>query len=885
MCEIHDPNQSSFPAIVWPASEKIQDNIIQTTKAFQTLYGLKLGDQVLLSRTSKTILDAHDVVASECQDTGNHSLLPSLQPPETDHWAWLLRCSLKQAEVLCPGMIFPRVCVPGEERTFQISTINSTRDIALYRSENLMSVSIAAEKDRALQSSMNGDKRQFGIDTTLVGGLDSQLLRLNSAIDIYSTFSGKDKVHHSHRPRRGGILLHGPSGTGKSMLLRMVAQANWRGVFYIHDTVDDGRTAEAAVQKVFSDAHRLQPSVIIIDNIGVIAGKKYLINNTRSFSIANSLCQAFDRLFGQCGDSHVLVLAATRDLASVDESLRSPSCFHKEIEIPAPGTDARAEILHIAVRLPKNDNDQQLLQLANRTHGYVGADLVTLLQETMDKAASRIRALDVYDGQNQTSDGTPPSFSETVTEEDIEAALLETKPTAMKEIFLDTPKVRWSQVGGQGEVKQALQEAVIWPLKYRADFEANGLLPKKGLLLYGPPGCSKTLAAKAIATEANVNFIAVKGPELLSMYVGESERAIREIFRKARAASPSVIFFDEIDTIGAARERSKQELHTVSTLLNELDGIEALKGVFVLAATNCPEILDPALLRAGRLGDAIYVGLPDYETRLAILAIATREMKIGVDVDLSSLARTTDGYSGADIVTICEEAKYAALREKIPCGQQLVISTTHFEQAVGKVAKKFASVLRLVAQYHLDLVLGHDHEVIRGLCMFRTAQGEMVSPVAERGRAVTPEVSLEVVAILKALMAQSSMSPSFYRDENFLVRPRPREEADPPLIVLMVVDLLIHIAVTHLLEVTAALLLDDTDLLRPRGVHRPPDVMDIDLAHEIVISILTAHALIRGRDPGRFHRDHAVDHPHVEAVDTEIGKRRRAQVGEDGEGV
>ncbi|KAL8720402.1 MAG: hypothetical protein Q9225_002722 [Loekoesia sp. 1 TL-2023] len=689
MCQLSIAPESSFPAIAWPASERIQDTILQTTKALQSLYGLKLGDQIFLSRSSGSLLDAHDIVISEYQEAEDHSLSSSLEPPEKAHWAWLLEYNLKQAGVLCPGMIFPGVRAKGEERTFRIDTINSSADAALYQSQSLSSVLIPNKKGQSTEPSHKHKIKQLGLDFSLVGGLDAQLSRLNSAIAAYGTSVRRDKLRVTYRSRRGGIILHGSSGTGKSMLLRLAAQAGWRAVFRIEDTIGGARIgdAEAAVHKIFLDAHRVQPSIIIIDDLDVIAGKKGLANNSQPLNIASSLCQAFD----QRGDSQVLVLAATKNLAFVDDVLRRPGRFQSEIEIPVPGTDARAEILHLAVGLSKNAQDYRLQQLANRTHGYVGADLIELVQTAIDNAIIRVPALGVSKEQDHSSNREDESlgFSEAVIEEDIEAALLEIQPTAMKEIFLDTPKVRWSQIGGQVEVKEALQEAIEWPLKHRADLDEMGLSPKKGLLLYGPPGCSKTLAAKAVATEANLNFIAVKGAEILSMYVGESERAVREIFRKARAASPSVVFFDEIDAIGNSREHSPQGgLHVLTTLLNELDGIEALNGVFILAATNRPEILDPALLRPGRLESAIYVGLPDYDTRLEIFVIATRKMNVGAEVDLVGLAYKTDGYSGAEIVSICQQAGYAALREQLRCGQRQVISTEHFERALDKVPKQ-----------------------------------------------------------------------------------------------------------------------------------------------------------------------------------------------------
>ena len=466
LCQLSDASHLTFLAIAWPAPEKIQDNIIQTTKTLQSLYGLRLGDQVFLSHTSSSVLQAHDIVVSTSHDAEDRPTSHDLESLEEAHWTCLLRYELKQAGLLCPGMTFANIRSIGKERTFQINTINSSSDIHLCEFRDSSTVVIRAKTDQIVETSSNPEVRRFRLDVSLIGGLDAEINRLNHVLAAYDSSMGEFKIEDKHQLRNRGIILHGPSGTGKSMLLRMVTELpGWRRVFHIQDTICGGRigTAEVAIHDFFSDARCHQPSIIIIDDIDAIAGKKDLVNNPQSLNVASILCQEFD----QHGDCQVLVLAATKQLALVDDSLRRAGRFSTEIELSPPGRDARAEILHLAIGKSKDKGIHQLLQLADRTHGYVGADLAELVQIVMNHAAIRIQALPTCNERNQliNSSGTPPGFAIAVTEQDIEAALSEVRPTAMKGIFLDTPKVRWSQVGGQEEVKKALHKAIEWPLK------------------------------------------------------------------------------------------------------------------------------------------------------------------------------------------------------------------------------------------------------------------------------------------------------------------------------------------------------------------------------------------------------------------------------------
>ncbi|KAI9745774.1 MAG: AAA+-type ATPase, partial [Candelina submexicana] len=454
----------------------------------------------------------------------------------------------------------------------------------------------------------------------------------------------------------------------------------------------------AAVRKVFTEALEYQPSLIIIDELQAIAGKTQ--SGSLQIDIASIIGSELDRL----DDSRVLVVAATRRPNEIDESLRKRGRLRFEIDIPIPDTNARIEILKVLRGLSLLAADELSEGMGQRTHGFVGSDLEDLVEVAEEIAQDRHEAqssssarLHEDTSQSQVDDadlGEDSDFQ--VRQEDFESALLRVRPSAMREVFLDSPKVRWNDIGGQEDVKETLRQLVEWPIRDAAHMAWLGISPKKGLLLYGPPGCSKTLTAQALATEAGLNFIAVKGAELLSMYVGESERAVREVFRKARAASPSIIFFDEIDAIGASREGGGQGsgVNVLTTILNEMDGIEQLKGVLVLAATNKPEVLDPALMRPGRLGTALYVGPPDLAARTEILRIQSRKMKFGEDVDIDDLASRSEGYSGAEMVYVCEEAGSGAMTEYEREGVKVKICKRHFDSAVAKVPMQITREVR-----------------------------------------------------------------------------------------------------------------------------------------------------------------------------------------------
>lgn len=437
---------------------------------------------------------------------------------------------------------------------------------------------------------------------------------------------------------------------------------------------------ENAIRDIFNEAKKFQPSIIFMDEIDSIAPSRTSDDSGETES--RVVAQLLTVMDGMGDNGRIVVVGATNRPNSIDSALRRPGRFDQEVEIGIPDVEAREEILTKQFAKMNSEKCQitkkEIASIASKTHGYVGADLTALCRESVMKAINR---------------GLTVGISQTaikVTVDDVYHALPEIRPSAMREIFLEMPKVHWSDIGGQEELKRKLIEVVQLPLEASDSFKNLGVSSPKGVLLYGPPGCSKTLTAKALATESGLNFLAVKGPEIFNKYVGESERAIREIFRKARAASPSIIFFDEIDAIAGDRDGDSSTtaaLNVLTSLLNEIDGVEELKGVVIVGATNKPTEIDPALLRPGRLDRHIYVAPPDYDARLQILQKCSRKFNLqsgDESVDLQKLAELTDGCSGAEVTLLCQEAGLAAIMEN---KEATTVTNKHFEHALKGISR------------------------------------------------------------------------------------------------------------------------------------------------------------------------------------------------------
>lgn len=513
-----------------------------------------------------------------------------------------------------------------------------------------------------------------------VGGLNKEIEVLKNTIELPLNQPTLFSDFGVTPPR--GILLHGPPGTGKTMLLRCVANTANAHVLTISGPSIVSKylgETEAALRDIFNEAQRYQPSMIFIDEVDSLAPNR--ANDDAGEVESRVVATLLTLMDGMGASGRVVVIAATNRPNSVDPALRRPGRFDQEVEIGIPDVDARLDIL--SKQFLKMSSERHSLTaddvklIASKTHGYVGADLSALCRESVMKTIQRA----IKNNENLADN----SLKVTLT--DVENAMLEVRPSAMREIFLEMPKVHWSDIGGQEDLKRKMKEMIQLPLDASETFAKLGVAAPKGVLLYGPPGCSKTLTAKALATESGVNFLAVKGPEIFNKYVGESERAIREIFRKARAASPSIIFFDEIDALSPDREGGASSVanHVLTSLLNEIDGVEELNGVVIVAATNRPDEIDPALLRPGRLDRHIYVGPPDYEARLQILRNSTKKFNISTTgVDLGSLAQCTDGCSGAEVVLLCQEAGLAAIMEDL---ETSAVKPEHFERALAGISR------------------------------------------------------------------------------------------------------------------------------------------------------------------------------------------------------
>jgi transitional endoplasmic reticulum ATPase len=582
------------------------------------------------------------------------------------------------------------VMVPyfGGRLTFQVIGVTPAADAVLVTQKTIFHIAEKGETLRGVPQVTYED----------IGGLKEEIQKVREMIELPLRHPEIFEKLGIEAPK--GVLLYGPPGTGKTLLAKAVANETNASFYSIGGPEIMSKfygESEARLREIFKEAKEKAPSIIFIDEIDSIAPKREEVTGEVERRVVSQLLSLMDGLEAR---GKVIVIAATNRPNAIDPALRRPGRFDREIEIKVPDKRGRLEILQIHTRNMPLDTDVDQDRVAAVTHGFVGADLEYLCKEAAMKCLRRL-----LPELNLEDEKLAPEVLNklVIVGTDFENAIRDVMPSAMREVYLESPDIPWTAIGGLEEVKRELQEAVEWPLRYPELYTKLGHSIPKGLLMHGPSGTGKTLLAKAVATESEANFIAVKGPELMSKWVGESEKGIREIFRRARQAAPCVIFFDEIDSIAPMRgglggmegEGGGINTRIMSQLLTELDGIEQLHGVIVLAATNRVDMIDPALLRPGRFDKIIFVPKPDKITRQKILEIYTKAKPLSNDVDLNKIAKITEGFSGADISAIANTAislvlheylqRYSTPEEAAKHASEAFISMRHFEEAVTKI--------------------------------------------------------------------------------------------------------------------------------------------------------------------------------------------------------
>ena len=526
-----------------------------------------------------------------------------------------------------------------------------------------------------------------------IGGLDSELEQVREMIELPMRHPELFKRLGIDPPK--GVLLHGPPGTGKTLIAKAVANeidASFHNISGPEIMSKYYGESEEQLREIFEEASEEAPSIIFMDELDSIAPKREEAGGDVERRVVAQLLSLMDGLEER---GEVVVIGATNRVDAIDQALRRGGRFDREIEVGVPDRDGRKEILQVHTRNMPLVDGIDLDEYAENTHGFVGADLESLAKESAMHALRRIRP--ELDLESDEIDADVLNSIQ-VTESDFKEAMKGIEPSALREVFVEVPDVSWDQVGGLEGTKERLRETIQWPLEYPEVFEELDMQAAKGVLMYGPPGTGKTLLAKAVANESESNFISIKGPELLNKYVGESEKGVREVFSKARENAPTIVFFDEIDSIATERGKNSGDSgvgeRVVSQLLTELDGLESLEDVVVIATTNRPDLIDSALLRPGRLDRHVHVPVPDETARRRIFEVHTRDKPLADDVDLDALARKTEGYVGADIEAVAREASMNASREFIgsvtreEVGESVGnvrVTMQHFEDALDEV--------------------------------------------------------------------------------------------------------------------------------------------------------------------------------------------------------
>ncbi len=648
-------------AIAWPGNPEDSQDLIRIDGSTRANLGAGIDSKVSVSR-------------AEAKPARKIVVAPTRQIRLMGGPAYLLR------------MLQGRAVVKGE--MLRVEMINSSLNLAVVSTMPAGAVLVTPETiisiTRETLDELSLHVREISYED--IGGLSREIREIREMIEV--------PLRHPELFSRlginppSGVLLHGPPGTGKTLIARAVAgetDANFISISGPEVVSKFYGESEQRLRQIFEEASKSAPSIIFIDEIDSIAPKREEVSGDLERRVVAQLLSLMDGLSSR---GEVIVIAATNRPNALDPAIRRGGRFDREIEIGIPNKNGRLEVLYVHTRGMPLDESLDLKDVADATHGFVGADLYALCKEAAMRTLERaLPDLDV-------KEDIPADVVEglRVTREDFMEAMKKIEPSAMREVFVEVAEVHWDEVGGLESAKQALIEAVDWPLKYPEAFSAVGIRPPRGILLYGLPGTGKTLLVRALATECNINFISVKGPELLSKWVGESERAVREVFRKARQAAPALIFFDEIDSLLPGRGSGSDSHATervVSQFLTEMDGLVQLKDVIVVAATNRPDLLDSSMLRAGRFDRLIYIPIPDMKARAKVLEIFLSRMACS-GVSPKWLAEKTEGFSGADLEMFCQEAGMLALRESIRPDMRreelivdrITVSKEHFDEAL-----------------------------------------------------------------------------------------------------------------------------------------------------------------------------------------------------------
>jgi len=659
--------KGSVLAQVWPAYPEDEDkDIIRIDGIMRKSIGVSVGESVVIRKAEAS--PATKIVLAPVE---NVRLFPEIAESIASYLKEELEGKPLRRGESVQVALFPF----GEEITMVVVSTQPTANVYVTPSTQIV---VKEEPEKGALEAGEVPK----VTWEDIGDLEEAKRKLREIVEL--PMRQPELFKHLGIEPPKGVLLYGPPGTGKTLLAK--ALANEIGAYFISINGPEIMSkfygeSEQRLREIFQQAQENAPSIIFIDEIDSIAPKREEVTGEVERRVVAQLLTLMDGLKER---GKVVVIGATNRPNAVDPALRRPGRFDREIEIAPPDVKARKEILMVHTRNVPLAEDVDLDKIAAMTHGFTGADIAALVKEAAMNAVRRFIEEKKIDIDKPIK---PEVLKELkVTWNDFMNAMKDVPPSLIREIYVEVPNVRWSDIGGLEEAKQQLREAVEWPLKYPDIYEKMGVRPPRGILLFGPPGTGKTLLAKAAATESEANFIAVRGPEILSKWVGESEKAIREIFRRARQVAPTIVFFDEIDSIASARgfryDSSGVTDRIVNQLLTEMDGIEPLSNVVVIAATNRPDILDPALLRPGRFDRLIYIPPPDKESRLSILKIHTRKVPLAQDVDLAKLAEMTEGYTGADLEALVREAVMVALREKL---EARPVEMRHFLKAMEQV--------------------------------------------------------------------------------------------------------------------------------------------------------------------------------------------------------